>query len=297
MKDQISVALGSMLGEDAMMFDLNGHLLPTEMQLSRADGAHKVVRMDWSPIVSAETGNIDKILLITEDVTHLRELELSAAQQKEELTMISRVIRIPANKFNELMTSAHAFIAANRKLITEAKGREQADVPALFRNMHTIKGNARTFEFTHITDAAHSAEQSYDRLRKDSSAPWNADELLAELAAVEVAVNHYQQVNDDKLGRKGRAADLLTSRGAFVANEDLAGLRALAAELVNRHPDPQTEKLRKVIDGLGLGEPLATGFRRARFVVFSVQRAEEACAGGQCGAWGAGASPRNSPRR
>lgn len=251
-KDQISVALASMLGEDAMMFDLNGHLLPTEMQLSTADGTSKIVRMDWSPIVSAETGNIDKVLLITEDVTHLRQLELSAAQQKEELTIISRVIRISANKFNEFMTSAHGFIAANRALISGASNKEQADVPALFRNMHTIKGNARTFEFTHITDAAHSAEQSYDKLRKDPSAPWNVEQLLAELDAVDAAVHHYQQINEDKLGRKGRAADLLTARGAFVANEDLAGLRAMAAELVNRQKDPQTEQLRRVVDGLGL---------------------------------------------
>jgi len=251
-KDQISVALGSMLGEDVMMFDLNGHLLPAEMQLRGADGAHRIVSMDWSPIVNAATGTIDKVLLIAEDVTHLRELELSAAQQKDELTIISRIIKISANKFNDFMTSAHGFIAANRKLITEAGSREQADIAALFRNMHTIKGNARTFEFTHITDAAHSAEQTYDRLRKDPQAPWSLEQMLNELSAVEAAINHYQTVNDDKLGRKGRAGDVLTARGAFVAHEDLASLRAMAAELVNRQNDAQSQKLRRIIDGLGL---------------------------------------------
>jgi HPt (histidine-containing phosphotransfer) domain-containing protein len=250
-RDQISVALGSMLGEDAMMFDLNGHLLPTEMQLGAGEAA-KLVRMDWSPIVSPETGVIDKILLISEDVTHLRALELSAAQQKEELTIISRIIRISVGKFNEFIDSANGFITANRQLITAAQNREQADVPALFRNMHTIKGNARTFEFTQITDAAHRTEQSYDRLRKDPTAQFDAKALLSELADVEAAVSLYNKVNEEKLGRKGRAADVLTTRGAYVGNEQLAELRAMAAALVNRQRDTQTEQLQRYIDGLGL---------------------------------------------
>jgi HPt (histidine-containing phosphotransfer) domain-containing protein len=249
-KDQIAVALGSMLGEDAMMFDLNGHLLPAETQLAGADGAHRIVSMDWSPIVNAQTGNIDKILLIAEDVTHLRELELSSAQQKDELAIISRIIKISIAKFNDFVGSANGFVAANRELI--AAGREQCDINALFRNMHTIKGNARTFEFTHITDAAHRAEPTYDKLRKDPNAAWDATELVAELDAVAAAIAMYEKVNEDKLGRKGRASDLLTTRGAFVGNEQLAELRELAAVLVSRQRDQQTEALQRSVDRLGL---------------------------------------------
>jgi HPt (histidine-containing phosphotransfer) domain-containing protein len=251
-KDQISVALGSMLGEDAMMFDLNGHLLPAETQLNTADGAQKTVKMDWSPIVNPQSGLIDKVLLIAEDVTHLRALELSSAQQKDELAIISRIIKISMAKFNDFISSANGFITANRELIKGTSGREQCDINALFRNMHTIKGNARTFEFTHITDAAHRAEQNYDSLRKDAAAEWNAAALLAELDAVQAAITLYEKVNEDKLGRKGRASDLLTTRGAFVGNEQLAELRSMAAALVSRQRDPQTESLQRSIDGLGL---------------------------------------------
>jgi two-component system chemotaxis sensor kinase CheA len=59
-------------------------------------------------------------------------------------------------------------------------------------------------------------------------------------------------VNEDKLGRKGRAADLLTTRGAFVANEQLAQLRSMAAALATEHPDAAVAQIRKTIDGLGL---------------------------------------------
>ena len=253
-KDQVAVGLGAILNEDAMMFELNGHLLPREMTIE-AGGQRKIVQMDWSPIVN-DQGVIEKVLLISQDVTQLRELELSSAQQKDELDMISRIIRISIGKFNEFVTSAESFITANRRLINEAQSdaqrRDPEVIAALFRNMHTIKGNARTFEFTHITNVAHSAEQTYDRLRKDAKAEWNAAEMTAELNAVEAAVVRYVRVNEDKLGRKGRAAEMLTTRGAFVANEQLVQLGAMAAALVGPHASPELLQLRKAIDQLGL---------------------------------------------
>jgi HPt (histidine-containing phosphotransfer) domain-containing protein len=251
-KDQITVSLGSILGEDAMMFGMNGHLLAQETQLAQADGAHKIVQMEWSPIINPETDTVDKVLLITQDVTHLRELEQSSAHQKEELEIISRIIKVAIGKFNDFMHSASGFIDENRRLIHAAASRDQCDVAALFRNMHTIKGNARTFEFTHITNAAHQAEQSYDRLRKDPSAPWAPEELLAELSAVEAAVVLYNKVNEDKLGRKGRASDLLTTRGAFVGNEQLAEIRSMASALAGKHANAEMAQLRQAIDNLGM---------------------------------------------
>jgi two-component system chemotaxis sensor kinase CheA len=237
-----------------MMFELNGHLLPREMSIE-AGGQRKIVQMDWSPIVN-DQGVIEKVLLISQDVTHLRELELSSAQQKDELDTISRIIRISIGKFNEFIESATQFISANRRLINEAQSDAQRRDPelisALFRNMHTIKGNARTFEFTHITNVAHSAEQTYDRLRKDAKAEWIAAEMTAELDAVESAVARYVRVNEDKLGRKGRAAEMLTTRGAFVANEQLVQLGAMAAALVGPQASADLVQLRKAIDQLGL---------------------------------------------
>jgi HPt (histidine-containing phosphotransfer) domain-containing protein len=251
-KDQIAVSLGSILGEDAMMFTLNGHLLSQETQLTLDDGSHKIVQMEWSPIVNPETNLVDKVLLITQDVTHLRELELASAHQKEELEIISKIIKVSIGKFNDFIHSATGFIEDNRRLITAAAGRENCDVSALFRNMHTIKGNARTFEFTHITNAAHQAEQSYDRLRKDPAAPWTPDVYLTELAEVEAAVTHYKKVSEDKLGRKGRGSDLLTTRGAFVANEQLAELRSLVNQLAAKSTDSQLAQLRQTIQALGM---------------------------------------------
>jgi chemotaxis protein histidine kinase CheA len=73
--------------------------------------------------------------------------------------------------------------------------------------------------------------------------------MLAELAAVDAAVSQYVKINEDKLGRKGRASDLLTSRGSFVANEQLAQLRSLVA---TAQSGSDLAQLRQAIDTLGL---------------------------------------------
>jgi HPt (histidine-containing phosphotransfer) domain-containing protein len=251
-KDQISVSLGSILGEDPMMFAMNGHLLAREMQLSDPAGSNKIVQMEWSPIANEASGTVDKVLLIAQDVTQLRELEKNAAHQKEELDIIAKILRISIGKFNDFVHSAQGYLAANRKLLGETGKRDPEVIAALFRNMHTVKGNARTFEFTQITNAAHRAEQSYDRLRKEELALWNPSELLAELDSVDAAVAQYVTINEHKLGRKGRAADLLTTRGVFVGNDALAELRQMAQSLAQPLDREQAEGLRKAIDTLGL---------------------------------------------
>jgi chemotaxis protein histidine kinase CheA len=248
-KNQMAAALEAILGEDPLMFELNGHLLPREVRLDQPDGSRKIVQMDWTPIPNGQ-GQVEKILLITQDVTHLRELERSSAEQREQLDIIAKMIRVPAGKFNDFARSAGEFVAANRRLIQDRSQRGPEVIAALFRNMHTIKGNARTFELTHITDAAHTAEQTYEVLRKDPESPWDDTKLAAELDAVEAAVNLYVRVSEDTLGRKGRAADLMNSRGSFVSREKLARLRTMAAAQAAVHPD--AAELQSEIDRLGL---------------------------------------------
>ena len=250
-KDQVAVALTAIVGEEAMMYDFNGHLLAREMQITGASGASKTLQMDWSPILSDED-KVDKVLLIVQDVTAMRELELRSAHQKEELETIAQIIKISIGKFNEFIASAQKFVQENRILIASEPQLRQQTIAALFRNMHTIKGNARTYEFRLITDAAHVAEQSYDNLRKDDGHGWDQEALSRELDAVEAAIQVTIDVNENKLGRKGRASDLLTTRGTFVGNEDIAAMKALMAAIKQASEPSLIAALDQQIGLLGL---------------------------------------------
>jgi len=119
--------------------------------------------------------------VIVQDVTELRLLEVEAEEQRKELAIISQILKISIGKYNEFIQSSLQFFDENEDLIKHTTGKNPEVLAALFRNMHTIKGNARTYEFINITDIIHEAEQTYEQLRKDNESVWDQTLLLKEI--------------------------------------------------------------------------------------------------------------------
>jgi HPt (histidine-containing phosphotransfer) domain-containing protein len=201
-RSQVEAAVASVIGEDSMNFDFNAHLLVSECEMRTGTGVAKSLEFSWSPIAD-EAGNVEKLMLCVRDVTEYKRLAAEAAGQKRELDLIGEILRVSQEKFQSFIESSKAFITENRQVIEAQTGRDVDAVNLLFRNMHTIKGNARTYGLLNMTNAVHEAEAAYDVLRKDESASWDAPALLAQLDAVECLVDEYAKINDVTLGRKG----------------------------------------------------------------------------------------------
>nr|WP_315428079.1 ATP-binding protein [uncultured Albidiferax sp.] len=207
---QMDAALSACIGEDAMNFEFNAHVLPHEIHKTMPDGKVKVLDISWSPI-TGENDIVERLMLCVWDVTELRALAAEAQAQKRELTMIGEILSIAPDKFQAFIHSAQEFILENRSLIPLGKAlapeeRNSHIVSVLFRNMHTIKGNARTYGLLSLTNLVHEAEQAYDTLRTDADAPWDAEALLAQLGQVEETVNAYAHICASKLGRSASDA-------------------------------------------------------------------------------------------
>ncbi|WP_334158103.1 ATP-binding protein [Oryzomicrobium sp.] len=200
---QVEAAVGACIGEDAMNFEFNAHLLVGEIEKRLAGGRTKVLDLNWSPIVD-DNNTVVRLLLCVRDVTELRRLAAEAREQKRELELIGEILAVSQEKFHEFIASALKFIDENEQLI-RATPKQDADVVAqLFRNMHTIKGNARTYGLRHLTNTVHGAEQIYDELRKPRpTVAWDSAALLEQLAAVRAEVEQYAKINEVSLGRKG----------------------------------------------------------------------------------------------
>jgi two-component system, chemotaxis family, sensor kinase CheA len=201
---QVDAALGACIGEDAMNFAFNAHLLPQEVVKTLPDGRRKVLDLNWSPITDARDTTL-RVLLCVRDVTELRTLAQAANDQKQELAIIGEILAVSQEKFERFAESAHHFLKDNDTLIRNAPddAAAKADtVGLLFRHMHTIKGNARTYGLLHLTHVVHQAEQRYDQLRKTPEF-WDTETLLAELQQVEALLQSYTHIHSIKLGRKG----------------------------------------------------------------------------------------------
>ncbi len=204
---QIEAAITACIGEDSMNFEFNEHLMVTEVEKKMPDGRVKILDLSWSPITD-DTDTVVRLMLCVRDITEIKELAAEAGQQKRELEIIGQILAINQEKFHEFIDSSAKFLAENKQLIdatgADAGGVKDPEViTQLFRNMHTIKGNARTYGLLHLTNMVHEAEQSYDALRKNPEADWDQEKMQDQLANTFAAIEEYAHINEAKLGRKG----------------------------------------------------------------------------------------------
>jgi|GEM_PF-1600509 len=274
-RSQVEATLFACLGEDRMNFEFNAHLLVGAAVMTLPDGRVKYLDFGWSPICD-ENDTVEKIMVCVRDVTELRQLEAAAARQQRELEMIGQILKVNQEKFHEFADSARNFAAANETLLNAAEQPTLDLVTQLFRNMHTIKGNARTYGLLHLTNRVHEAEQAYDALRRSPEMRWDKPALLAQLREVMDGIEEYATLNDVKLGRKGpgrrggaekyamvekaRVDGMLELLNAYdlraVSRETLAALLAqvkLDLRLIG------TERVKRLLDGILASMPALAG--------------------------------------
>lgn len=221
--DQSAAAIAACLGEDRMNFEFNAHLLLTEIRKTMPDGRVKILDLLWAPICD-DDDVVDKLMLCVRDVTELRQLAAASEHQKRELEMIGQILKVNQEKFHEFVASARRFIADNEQLLQGGARPEPARVDQLFRNMHTVKGNARTYGLLHLTNLVHEAEQAYDTLRQQPDAPFDPAVLLRQLAGVAASVEEYAQLNEVTLGRKGPGRRGSAEKYLMIKREQLDSL-------------------------------------------------------------------------
>jgi len=218
---QIDAATFACLGEDAINFEFNQHLLVGEIAKQMPDGRVKTLDLSWSAITD-ENDMIVRLMLCVRDVTELRKLAAEAGEQKRRLEMIGEILAVNEEKFHHFIDSASGFVSENERIIRKHDQADHSAIAELFRNMHTIKGNARTYNLQHLTNVVHETEQRYDELRRaESEHHWDQQVLMDELARVREAIDSYAKINELSLGRKRLARRAGTDRYLMVDKEHI----------------------------------------------------------------------------
>ncbi|WP_296659966.1 ATP-binding protein [Paraburkholderia sp.] len=278
---QVSAAVDACLGEDSVNFGFNQHLLVNEITRSMPDGREKVLDLSWSAITD-ENDVVVRLMLCVRDVTELRELAAEAGEQKRRLQMIGEILAVSEEKFHQFVQSSKGFIHENERIIRQHDCADMAAIAALFRNMHTVKGNARTYSLQHLTGVVHEVEQRYDALRReDTDHEWDQQALIDDLERVKASLEHYATINEVSLGRgtriTGGDGSVSVARGQIetalrtidAANEDdLVSLRAMRETLRGMLGSIGTETMADALAGvLGSLPSLAAELDKAAPVV------------------------------
>ena len=262
--NQLEATVDSMIGEDAMNFEFNAHLLVHEYTKYFDNDKSKVLELDWNPVLNAD-GYIEKLMVTARDVTELKALQRETEKQKAELDIIGQILSISKDKLLEFIQTSNTFLDENENLIQATSSNDPQVVATLFRNMHTIKGNARTYGFSYVTDAVHVAESAYSELLRNAEAEWEPRNLLEQLNSARSCIQRYESVFKGKL--EGFSANNASSGMDFSVLENIAqavdGIDELTAvsalkkslslvrDTINAaNSEGLTEVLRGIVDGV-----------------------------------------------
>jgi len=199
--DQIHNALNCIIGEDVLMYDFNSGLLVNEVTLKISDNKHKIVEAYWDPIIN-ENDEVEKLLVTVRDVTELRALQLKAEAQKRELNIIGQILKVSVNNFNNFTKTSYEYLDENIETLKKNPEKNKDVIGLLFRNLHTIKGNARCYGFNYLTDIIHETENIYSQLLKDMDLEWDPEELLTQLEASKNAILEHESICKKWLGNE-----------------------------------------------------------------------------------------------
>ena len=198
----MEAALRFSFGLPAVLAESNMSHLVREFERTDPDGRTCFFEIDWAPILDAKE-RIVKVLVVVRDVTLVRELKATALKKSRESEIVSQVLDAGLDALRDFCEGSRSLLDENRAILGSGRELTEATVRALFRNVHTIKGNARLLGFNHLVDAVHDAEGAFDELRRGEFRGANESRLLGCLDAVASVIDEYEGTCRTKLGFMG----------------------------------------------------------------------------------------------
>jgi HPt (histidine-containing phosphotransfer) domain-containing protein/two-component sensor histidine kinase len=189
--EQILSVLDFSIGAEDVGFSANQHILPRQLILNFPHSREKTVEIDWTPIFN-DAGVVEKILVSLRDVSELRMLEKVNLNQQRELEILSQLVSTSSDRFQQFHRNSVTALDHCRSLL-EKEGHliTIASLQELYRELHTIKGNARMFGFRGITNLVHESEEHYKVSVHVIHESWNTSDRLRDLAAIRAELDAY----------------------------------------------------------------------------------------------------------
>ncbi|WP_218110020.1 7TM diverse intracellular signaling domain-containing protein [Oligoflexus tunisiensis] len=198
---QIRSALVSVLGEDAVNFDLNRSLFPFELIRELADASQQILECDWIPVINQE-GKTERILVAIRDVTEHRKLLAQNQQQTETVLILNELLNVNPLQMSRFFQQAQEYLDQSLPALTLLAHGDKESLADLFIRTHTLKGISRLLHFKQLTDILHSIE---DELQKARNHTLTGDSLERKFQTFADLLQRFQELSAS-LFRKDEAS-------------------------------------------------------------------------------------------
>ncbi|MBF0441111.1 MAG: Hpt domain-containing protein [Oligoflexales bacterium] len=182
--------INSIIGYHTDAFELNRHLLPREFDKILPGGHKKSLEIDWLPIIKDDV--TIKVMVVIKDVTELKKLHIENRVQRQEILMIGEILNIKPESC-AVFFEDNSGLSRKAKTIFDHKGDKNVLITALFRLLHTAKGNARLFGFSRIENDLHLCEEALVKMR-EGSLPLDTDYLKREISKIDDSITAYRNL-------------------------------------------------------------------------------------------------------
>jgi signal transduction histidine kinase len=206
----VKSSLYSSLAEDAVAFEMNQDHLPREL-IKTKDLQKTIVELDWSPIPN-EKGETQQILVTLRDVTEVRRLKSINDENQENLELIFKILSIDEQAFGGFMVNTKALISECMEIATQEAELHQEGVKVIFINLHTVKGNARSYRFDQLTLLLHKLEQQCAGWLHHEPDALTIDQLRTCLKQIQDLVRRYESINSQHLKRQTQTEKIQIDR-------------------------------------------------------------------------------------
>jgi streptogramin lyase len=229
---QMRSSINSMIGEDAMNYAMNAHILIREYQLRVADKI-KTLSLDWSPILDGQD-NVVRLMVSIRDSTELKALEHEAGVNKRELAIIGQLLPVSRKQFIDFARSTQRYVNEGLKLIEVSTIIDVPLLNRLFRNLHTVKGNSRVHNFSYIANAAHEAEAYLEQARSSPGGVprQKLTEIIGQVGAI---LNEHEVVFRNLMVRNGN--ETIRADGVWISRVEIAEIKTSAERIKDVVPE------------------------------------------------------------
>ena len=218
--DSIKNTYEIVFGEDSMQWELAEGGLPTRVKYgannsTETEHQDRTLKVVNAPVFD-DSGNLEKILYVVEDVTQLDALEARVKSAKAEADLLEDIMANEYKVLADFLKSCDDIIVSSGQILTDSTAEKSADISKeVMRRLHTLKGTARMYNLRSLSLQIHESETAVLQVSRDDFSVWRQT-LLKELENVQVSKMKYQSILDK----------LSTAMG--VSGKDSSGYHPLA---------------------------------------------------------------------
>jgi PAS domain S-box-containing protein len=190
----LELAFETCFGTEQFQWELMAEQFPRRIVRKAGlgpDDELRILKAEYGPLRDGE-GLMDRLMVVVEDVTKVELLEREQRVGERRTQMLEELAR---NRLEDLATF---FASAYEQLRESRRALERGDAASqvvLFRQLHTLKGNARVLGLTLVAQATHEVETLATQLRERAPDAAGQPAAVREgIAAAQGALAEYSDV-------------------------------------------------------------------------------------------------------